>query len=438
MDASLETLELNESVDETTDVCDEKNHEVGYRDILKQKEFMKEILSLIVNRFGDAVDAIASSWIVYELTGNAAWSAIIYAMNTLPTVFITPFAGAFVENKNKKLVIVISDFIRALCVGYIATAYLMGFLQGWHLIITTLIISTVEAFSTPASTAITPQILDKEYYDYGLSLEGSVSTVVELIGIGAAAGIIAFLGTGGAIYIDMATFIIAGLIYLTIKTKKVKNEDASFNSKEYIETLKEGFKYAVNKKVVLFICIVACFLNGILVPINSLQAPFISEVLGAGAGALSVIGICVTGSMIVGSILYPIIRKHVSGRGIIICGGVAIALFYLGLIAFKPLYSNVYIMYTVLAIVTILLGGACAIASSFASVEFLKIVDEEYLSRAGAIFAALTVAMNPVISLILSFLSSFLSVAVIFAIAGVIAVIASVFLAMSKSLKELD
>lgn len=32
---------------------------IGYRTILKQKEYMKVIIASIINRFGDSVDAVA-------------------------------------------------------------------------------------------------------------------------------------------------------------------------------------------------------------------------------------------------------------------------------------------------------------------------------------------------------------------------------------------
>ena len=47
-----------------------------------------------------------------------------------------------------------------------------------------------------------------------------MSSVAELIGTAAAAGIIAVIGTAGAIYVDMATFIISALIISTINTNE--------------------------------------------------------------------------------------------------------------------------------------------------------------------------------------------------------------------------
>ena len=43
----------------------EEAKKIGYRSVLKQKEYMKSTSALVVNRFGDAIDAIASTWIVY-------------------------------------------------------------------------------------------------------------------------------------------------------------------------------------------------------------------------------------------------------------------------------------------------------------------------------------------------------------------------------------
>ena len=74
--------------------CMKQESKVGYRDIFRQTEYMKIMIAALINRFGDSIDAIASTWIVYEITGNAAWSAIIYGVNRIPSIIITPLAGA--------------------------------------------------------------------------------------------------------------------------------------------------------------------------------------------------------------------------------------------------------------------------------------------------------------------------------------------------------
>ena len=86
----------------------EQNKKIGYKDIFKQKEYMKMMVAALINRFGDSIDAIASTWIVYELTGSAVWSAVIFGVNKVPSVFVTPLAGAWVEGRNKKAIMIIT------------------------------------------------------------------------------------------------------------------------------------------------------------------------------------------------------------------------------------------------------------------------------------------------------------------------------------------
>ncbi len=48
-----------------------KEKDVTYRDILAQGEYRKLIFANTVNRFGDSIDAIAFTWLVYQITHNA-------------------------------------------------------------------------------------------------------------------------------------------------------------------------------------------------------------------------------------------------------------------------------------------------------------------------------------------------------------------------------
>ena len=84
------------------------------------------ILASLINRFGDSIDAIAFTWIVYELTGNAVWSAVIFGANNVPSVVVTPLAGVWVEGRNKKRSMDVTDLIRGVCVALIATCYMTG------------------------------------------------------------------------------------------------------------------------------------------------------------------------------------------------------------------------------------------------------------------------------------------------------------------------
>lgn len=60
-----------------------KKQSGGYREILRQTQFMKLVAANVVNRLGDALDAVAYTWIVYQVTGSASWAALIFGLNQL-------------------------------------------------------------------------------------------------------------------------------------------------------------------------------------------------------------------------------------------------------------------------------------------------------------------------------------------------------------------
>lgn len=410
----------------------EARNKIGYRDVFRQKEYLKIIIAALINRFGDSVDAIASTWITYELTSNATWSAIIFGMNRLPSVFITPFAGAWVETRNKKKIMLVTDIIRALCVAFLATSYLLGFLQAWMLIITSLIISTAEAFRGPANTALTPKILEKEYYEYAMSLMSTLSTVTELIGTALAAGIIALIGTAGAIYVDMITFILSAIIILFVNSKETSLVKSDFNTTKYKEMLIEGVEYVRRKEIVFGLLIVCAFLNGMLVPFNSLQAPLSSEILLGGAEMLSVMGVALMAGMILGSITYPVVSARMKGKWMVFCGGECIAIYYLILVLGQPLYHNRIILYIFVTVSSLLFGYFISLLMSYLNVQIVRKVEEHYLARVSAIVSSVGSATMPIVSFIIGLVTVFISTESIFLITGVIGIAICCFVLFTK------
>ncbi len=57
-------------------VIQENAREIRYRDLSSQKEYLKLMMANAVNRFGDSIDMIAFSLMVYQLTGSASWVAV--------------------------------------------------------------------------------------------------------------------------------------------------------------------------------------------------------------------------------------------------------------------------------------------------------------------------------------------------------------------------
>lgn len=405
---------------------------VGYKEVFKNKEYMKTVFAATINRFGDSIDSIAFVWLVYQVTQSAAWSAIIFGVNRIPTIFLQPFAGAIVENKNKKYTMVFTDIIRGLCVGFVATAFLAGFLDKWILLACTIVISCAEAFRGPASSALIPKLLTKDHYNYGLSLNSSACAAAELIGFGAAGIIIAAFHITTAIYIDMATFFISAFIILTLRIKEEKLAIGKLNVKEYLDNLKGGFNYLKDKKALRYFMLLAVFMNGILVPLNSLQAPLVNEVLHSDELMLSVLSIAITVGTILGAAAYPYISSKISMRAITCLGFYSFAAYYFTFVVAGRYIKSALLMYIIISLASFAVGIAISLVNTFANVEFIKNIEENYIARVSAILGAACITAIPLISFILSALAGLVQTAVIFIIASIIDVLLCICLCSKK------
>ena len=98
----------------------------NYKDLLKEKEYCKLLFSNLVNRFGDSLDAIAFTWLIYHITKSASWAVLIYGLNVLPNIIVQPFAGPIVEKMNKKNIIIFTHLLRGIIISAFVLFYMFG------------------------------------------------------------------------------------------------------------------------------------------------------------------------------------------------------------------------------------------------------------------------------------------------------------------------
>ncbi len=409
-----------------------KKREIGYKDVLGQKEYLKLILAGLISRFGDSVDSLAFTWLVYQVTGSAAWSAIVFAVNQLPEIIVQPFAGALVEGMNKKRLILITHLMRGIIVTAMAFLTFADMVSPFILVLFTFLITTAEAFSLPAGMAIVPKLLPEEYYEYGTSLKATLGSVVELIGIALGGVIIGVFGIYVAIFIDAATFFGAAVILSFMKCREENLEKAKITGVSYFKTLKEGIVYVKTKPVILNFCLMAVVVNALMVPFNSLQGPIVSELLGQDAEFLSVFGVAMVIFMGIGSALFPYISKKVATRPLLVSSGIGIGAGLYVLTLGTVCKDSIGLIYTITGISSACLGVGASICMGALNVQFMRVVSKEYLARAGSIFNAVASAAVPLTSFLISALAVYFSVGEILVVCAIFCVIMFAYIAIRK------
>ena len=386
----------------------------NYLNILKESEYRKLLFSNLINRFGDSVESIAFTWVVYQITNSAAWSAIVFALNMLPNVIVQPFAGAIVEKMNKKRVVIATHFLRALLITLFIILFKLDYVNPLILSCFTLIITTVESFNLPAGTAFTAQVIKREDINAGMSLNSVFTNAASLAGSGAAGFIIAKFGVESAMLIDVSTFIIAAILIGLTKeadnTVSNNTDSTKSNSSGYIKMLKEGIGYVFKTPVVRNFCIICIVLNCMLIPLNALQAPIADDIFGMGSELLSFAGIFSSIGGIVGAVLLPYIAKILSPLRITILGIFLLIIGMACIPAGRLVKGNALLSYILISVSFFIMVASASLVGGIINIQFMKCVDHNYMARASAVFNSSVTAAMPIGSFIVSMFISHISV----------------------------
>lgn len=404
--------------------------------IRSEKQFDYMILANVISRFGDSIDAIAYSWMVYQLTGSKSWLAVVLGVNMIPTVLFQPFSGALSEFFNKKLVTASCDFLRGGIVCLTGILMISDNLSPWHLLILTFLNSTFESLRIPNGMAMIPLILKKENYKTALSLNQGAGRTAELIGIGCTGAIIGVLGVGGALIIDAMTFFLSGLLLSFIRADMDWNKNQSFQFQAYASKLKEGWLYFRQNRWAVLICAICVILNITSIPIENLQAAYLIELLRLDVVAMSVGSMAMTVGMILGAFSLPMISKKFPDKKLLYVGGALIGFLYFIYVSigYIPSVSGKYICYAITAFAFGFINSLIGVA---VQIIFMTQVPNELIGRISGIFTSLACVSIPAGSFFLAAVSTFMTIRQIYLGTGILTVTLFLIISHSKGMKQI-
>src|SRR6266705_2214625 len=136
----------------------------------------------IISSVGTQVSMLAFPLLVLAITHSPAQAGLIAALRGLPyALFILP-AGALVDRWNRKRVMILCDTGRALALGSIPVALLLGHLTIMQLYIVSLVEGTLFTFFNLAETACLPHVVAKEQLPAAVAQYMVIDSTSALIG----------------------------------------------------------------------------------------------------------------------------------------------------------------------------------------------------------------------------------------------------------------
>ena len=296
---------------------------------LRSRNFRLYFTGQTISLIGTWMTRLATSWLVYRLTGSALLLGIVGFSGQIPTFVFAPFAGVWVDRLDRRRVLVVTQFLAMLQSLALAALTLSRHINIQEIIWLSAFQGLINAFDMPARQAFLVQMVeDKQDLGNAIALNSSMVNLARLVGPSLAGAVIAVSGEGACFLIDGISYIavIASLLAMRLQAGALKPAVLSM-----LGQLKEGWAYVSGFAPVRTILLLFAMVSLMGWPFTVLMPIFAGKVLHGGPHTLGFL----MGAVGIGALVSAIslaVRKTVLGLGRMIpistaCLGVGLILF---------------------------------------------------------------------------------------------------------------
>jgi MFS family permease len=162
-----------------------------------------------VSQIGTWLQMIATSWLVYRLSGSTFMLGLSAFALQVPFLVLAPIAGVFVDRLDRRRVLIFTNSIAALQAVTMFAVVALGVAQPWHLIAGNLVLGIVSACDAPARQAILVQLVGgKADLPNAIALNSAMMNAARFIGPLVGGALIAALGEVWGFGLNSLTFIV--------------------------------------------------------------------------------------------------------------------------------------------------------------------------------------------------------------------------------------
>lgn len=397
---------------------------------LKNGNYRKFSIASVLSASGDILFYLAFMTYASKLHNYSLALSLIAISEAIPRLFDT-FGGYFADKTQKKFKnIFLMAIFRFILYGIVGLLFISNMSQ-WSLIIAVVVINfisdTLGAYSSGLSAPLIVDVVgEKEFGEaegFTSGLRQAVNMVAQFIG----AGLLLFMSYANLAFLNAVTFLIAGLLYLSVGLKHKKEnsvfKQASVNDKGFFETMKTSYVQVKHEKGLLAIVLTIALTNGILASLGALipivmAANRSTMVISTYSFTIAIVGAAVSCGAILGSMFGVQLFKNISVFAMT-CIAIVLSLFT----TIGAIYANIFMIlpaYFLLAVST-------SIASIKMSQWLVTTIDRKILASTLGLLNTMVMLAAPVVTVIMTTISGLSNVNYALVVLIVIEIIILIF-----------
>lgn len=358
---------------------------------VSMKNWKKNIAYFIggqsISLFGSSLVQYAIIWHITLETQSGFVMTLSILAGFIPSLFLSPFAGVWVDRFNRKLIIILADsFIAIMTLG---TAILFYF--GYGSISLLLVISAFRslgnAVHTPAVQAYIPELVPEDKLMKVQGINNGIQSTMMIITPVLSAALLASVELFVIFFIDALTAVL-GIFTLLIFVNSLRPQAKHIGKVEYFNDIKMGINYIRHHNFLVPFFIFTAMVLFFVAPIAFLSPLQTIFKFGPETWRLSFVEVSFALGMMIGGFsiaAWEGLKNRIHTM--------ALALLFMGLFSIVLSITNIFWAYL---LAMFIIGLSLPYYNSPAYVMVQEKVDSEYLGRVFSVMGMISSSMMPI------------------------------------------
>ena len=368
---------------------------------------------------GTWITRIATSWLVYRLTGSTLLLGVVAFCSQIPTLIFAPFAGVLVDRRDRHRILVVTQALSMLQSLALAILAFNGVITVRYILVLQLIQGIINAFDTPARQSFVVEMVeDRAHLSNAIALNSTMVNGSRILGPSIGGVLIAAFGEGWCFLLDAISYIavIASLLAMTVNRNRSPRP-----ATRAIDELRDGLRYAASFAPIRSALFLLALVATMGMPYTVLMPAIAATVFHGGAHTLGFL-MTASGLGALAGALYLASRTSVIGLGRVMV--LATITFGLGLTAFS-LSHSLWLSLVILPFV----GAGMMVEMASTNTVLQTIVEERLRGRVMALYTMAFLGTAPIGSLLGGFLANRIGAQQTIRLGGIACIVAGLWFA---------
>jgi MFS family permease len=116
----------------------------------------------LLGSVGHFVQEVALFWITYEITDSAMALGILGLCSALPRLVLGALSGVLVDRYDRKLLLILVNFVSAIPIAIFLAIYTFGTLAFWHVLVLEILSGSIRAINPSAAQSILGELVPRD------------------------------------------------------------------------------------------------------------------------------------------------------------------------------------------------------------------------------------------------------------------------------------